>query len=149
MARTKFDEKRNKEARAAKFAGGSPTKAAAEPEAPAKKPRKRRKDRKRWVRQVKRYQTGLPAGKFVPLRPLRDAAREALEAARPGAGFRFTKGAIKVLHETVVDEIGSLMADANAIVVNRGGETLRKGDMKLAQAIINKAARRFSAAAAV
>lgn len=147
MARTKVDEKRNREAQIAKFQGTS-EKPPAPPEGEPKKQRKkRRKNRKAWASEVKRFQGPTPAQKFVPKQPFKRLVREVLAEARPGQDYRITKKAMQSLHEVSMAEIGEMMAMANDCVVHRKGHTLRLNDIKLIRKLVGKMERRFSVAA--
>ena len=139
MARTKHDEKRAQEVRKAKIGDVNVEKSPAE-----KKPRKKRRDRKRWAREVKRYQKPLPAAKYVPFASFKQLVKELTNDIRPGEKYRLQPRALRLLHEVSVDYLGDCFKDANDIVVNRSGHTLRKTDMKLAVGLMNKNQRRFS-----
>ena len=142
MARTKYDEKRAMEAKKAKQGDVNVEKSSEEPA--GKKPRKKRRDRKRWAREVKRYQKPLPAAKYVPFASFKQLVKEIVSDVKPGDKYRLQPRALKLLHEVSVDYLGDLFKDANAIVVNRSGHTLRCNDMKLAVGLMNKNQRRFS-----
>jgi len=157
MARTKFDEKRNKEAQIAKFQSTNnktpaveatpPAADAKTAAAPAGKRKKRRRRPKRWASEARRYQGVVPAKKFVPQSTFQRVARELLAEARPDQGFRITKNAMKTLHEVAMSEIGELFTMANDCVVHRKGHTLRVHDMQLINKLVAKLERRFSVAA--
>lgn len=150
MARTKFDEKRNKEAQAAKFkASGvkAPVPAPSPKPEGATKRKKRRRRPKAWASEAKRLQGAVPARKFIPKQSFERVAREILADARPGQDYRITTKAMSTLHEVAMSEIGEIMAMANDCVVHRKGHTLRLHDMKLIRKIIARLERRFSVAA--
>ena len=121
MARTKHDEKRAMEVKKAKLGDLNAEKSVKEPA--EKKPRKKRRDRKRWAREVKRYQKPMPAAKYVPYASFKMLVKEIMSEIKPGDKYRLQPQALKLVHEVSVDYLGELFKDANAIVVNRSGHT--------------------------
>lgn len=145
MARTKHDEKRAFEAKKAKL--GKDNTDEAPQHAPVegeKKARKKRRNPKRWAQEVKRFQKPLSASKYIPWRPFKKLCREIAQEARPDAAFRCSPQALKLLHEVAVDFTGDLFLDANELVVNRSGHTLKAKDLKLANKLMQKSQQRFS-----
>lgn len=111
----------------------------ADPNEAAAAPKKRRKDPKRWSREVRYYQ-GAKSGRMnvLPAATLSRWVRATANHVASGSSIRCSPGAIAALRSAAQEWGTELMRDANQLTMHRKSVTMNVDDLNLAASMKQK-----------